>query len=511
MRRPSSRTSGASALVLLTLAVMPLASCKFRTSAAEPKATPEDRKLIGAAVPLDYDPELKEPDLTTVRARRAAAWRAVERLLRQVPIGTAEGLKGFAPDESPTLPVWQTWYDSGEFVEIFKRLYAGLGKEGRIAKRPFCPKAIDDSYAVHATKTLKGWTPQKLEQRLGQLKNVRDVHGVSGKGATFFSPGVTTGLLANYNELIKCPEIVRDLARKADPPSEKNFAHCLGREFPNGRDKAEPVAADAYAHCPEVDPAAPAFDYSKSGVAVAVKASWAVAHRDEVARFRTDDVGLNQALETGEFQSLGIMPDAELTPETIYTIRLKPSDREYYLTGLHFAVKEARHWLWISLWWSDDKDKDFGEDRPAALDDVPGWNHYKMCVASDYTEPDQAGLLELAKDYPSLAAAMNASTGRDPSFSWCANPFIELGKGNARTNCIGCHQHAGSTEEADDVYLDDPEDEANAARRARYPKDGRAQVRANFPADYLWSVTQSPDFFTTKIRGKAYEADLNDK
>ncbi len=495
----------------LLLAALPLAGCKFRSGASEPKATPEDRKVMGAGVPLEFDPEIKEAELGTMRGRRAAAWRAVSRLLRPVPIGAAEGLKGFHPDDEATLPVWQTWYDSGEFVEIFKRLYAGLGKEGRIAKRPLCPKAIDDSYPVHAAKALKGWTPQKLEQRLGQLKNVRDVHGVSGKGVTFFSPGVTTGLLANYTDIIKCPETVKTLSRKTEPPSEQNFAHCLAREFPNGRETATPVAADAYAHCPDVDRAAPVFDYAKSGVAVAVKSAWAVAHRDDVARFQTDAAGLGRAMETGEFVSRGIMPDPELTPDNIYTIRLKPSDREYYLTGLHFAVKEARHWLWVTLWWSDNKDSDFGEDRPADLQSLAGWNHYKMCVVSDYAEPDQKAVDDLARDFPSLAAAVKATASRDPSFSWCANPFIELGKGNARTNCIGCHQHAGTGEEPDDVFTDDPQDKGNDERRSHYPKDGRAQVRANFPSDYLWSLTQSPDFFATKIRGKAYEADLSDK
>jgi hypothetical protein len=496
--------------LVVALAALPLASCKFRSTATEPKATPEDRKVIGRGVPL-VNEAASEESLRTIRGRRAAAWRAVSRMLQPVRIGTAEGLKGFQPDDEATLPMWQTWYDAGEFVEIFKRLYTGLGKEGRQQKRPFCPDAIYESYGIHAAKALKGWTPEKLEQRLGQLKAQQDVRGVPGKGITLFSPGVTTGLLASYTDIMKCAETVKTLARKSAPPSETNFAPCLAREFPNGLETAVPVDAGEYAHCPEVSAKAPAFDYAKSGVAVAVKTEWAVAHRDDVARFRTDAAGLAVALDTGEFPSRGIMPDSELTPDNIYTIRLKPSDREYYLTGMHFAVKEARHWLWITLWWSDDKDSDFGEDRPPEIQAMPGWNHYKMCVTTDYTESDPLGAEELRREYPSLAAALNATGGRDANFSWCSNPFIELGKGNARTNCIGCHQHAGAEDTPDDVFLDDPEDQLNAERRAKYPMDGRAQVRVNFPSDYLWSLSQSPDYFATKIRGKAYEQDLSDK
>lgn len=506
-----SRAAPRAALLPLLLLALPLAGCKFRSTAAEPKATPEDRKVIGAAVPLKPDPELQEAELGTIRGRRAAAWRAVERLLTPVRIGSADGLKGFQPDDEATLPLWQTWYDSGEFIEIFKKLYAGLGKNGRKEKRPFCPKSIYDSYGVHATKALKGWTPEKLEQRLGQLKNAKDVHGVPGKGITMFSPGVTSGLLFNYGALIQCQDVVKTLAADAPPPSPTNFAPCLEREFPNGKETAQAFTAARYAHCPDVDPKATTFDYSQSGVAVAMKTEWAVAHRDDVGMFRTDAEGLAKAIDGGEFLTKGIKPDAELTPDNIYTIRLMPSGREYYLTGLHFAVKEARHWLWISLWWADDKDDDFGEDRPESLKNLSGWNHYKMCVTSDYKEPDATGLEDLSRQYPSLAAALKASTKRDPGLTWCANPFIELGKGNARTNCIGCHQHAGAPVEPDDVFLDDPEDMANVERRARFPSDGRAPVRQNFPSDYLWSVTQSPDFFATKIRGKAYEADLSDK
>ncbi|NIS36800.1 MAG: hypothetical protein GWN73_40355, partial [Actinobacteria bacterium] len=40
-----------------------------------------------------------------------------------------------------------------------------------------------------------------------------------------------------------------------------------------------------------------------------------------------------------------------------------------------------------------------------------------------------------------LASALRAAAGGP---SWCSNPYIEHGRGNARTNCIGCHQHGGS-------------------------------------------------------------------
>lgn len=489
-------------------------SCRQRRDVSEPKATPEDRKVIGAAAVFAHDREAGDGDeakLKTFAGRREVAWRMVERLLAPARIGTAGGLETFRPDAEASLPLWQTWYDSGEFVEIFKRLYTGLGKEGRQAKKPFCPKDIRDVHAVHATKSLKGWTPQKLEQRLGQLKSQEDVRGVSGKGVTLFSPGAVDGLLANYGTILKCPDVQKAVTRTTPPPTGKNFSACMDREFPAGDERAVPVEAAAYSHCGDVDVSAPKFDYGMDGVAVAVKTAWNVAHRDELGAFDTSGPAIEAMMKSGEWAQAKLIKDADLNPGNIYTIKLQPSLREYWLSGIHFAAKTTRHWLWISLWWSDEPDTDFGADRPESLKRMGPWGNYKMCVVSDYNESDPDPAASFEKLHPSLAAAVKGGAARYPSATWCSNPYIELGKGNARTNCIGCHQHAGTAEAPDEVFTDDPADQANAARRAKYPNDGRSQVRSSFPADYLWSMTQSPDFFATKMRGKVYEMDLSDK
>ena len=57
----------------------------------------------------------------------------------------------------------------------------------------------------------------------------------------------------------------------------------------------------------------------------------------------------------------------------------------------------------------------------------------------------------------------------------CSNPYLERGAGNARTNCIGCHQHAGTSMLPENILKD-------------FPSDGRTEVRRNFPADYLFAV-----------------------
>ncbi len=59
--------------------------------------------------------------------------------------------------------------------------------------------------------------------------------------------------------------------------------------------------------------------------------------------------------------------------------------------------------------------------------------------------------------------------------SWCSNPYLERGHGNAGSNCIGCHQHGGTELTSEEVLL--------------LPDHGRTLLRNNFPADYSWATT----------------------
>jgi hypothetical protein len=131
----------------------------------------------------------------------------------------------------------------------------------------------------------------------------------------------------------------------------------------------------------------------------------------------------------------------------------------------------------MTLWWSDRPDDDFGADRPAAVAALPGpWRNYKMCVSTGYLEgdPDPRGGFS-----GSLGDALAAVTrGGAGAPTWCSNPYIELGAGNADTNCIGCHQHGGTALIAEDI-ISDP---------ARFPHHGRTRVRNNFFTDYSWAL-----------------------
>jgi hypothetical protein len=210
--------------------------------------------------------------------------------------------------------------------------------------------------------------------------------------------------------------------------------------------------------------------------AALVKASWHRAELGEVMpTYDTSAERTEKRLEGAADWGQG---DGFADPgrERIYTLRL-PNDNRFRLAGMHIITKELRHWMWITLWWSDDPDSDFGADRPDAIRALGGpWANYKMCVVSSYDERDPDPTGGFGADAPSLAAALAAVYAGEGGPSWCSNPYLEEGAGNAATNCIGCHQHAGTSLEQEQIF-------------SELPHNGRSKLRNNFPLDYLWALT----------------------
>jgi hypothetical protein len=260
-----------------------------------------------------------------------------------------------------------------------------------------------------------------------------------------------------------------------------------------------------------------AYTIGSIGGAVAIKSAWQVlgnannmpgsVGQKEMAYFDTSASGLAANLEKGEWTPAGMVDPATLQTDQIYTMETIKAGKQlrHGLTGLHILTKDRKDWVWITLWWSPNPDEDFGADRPADLPNVNSgaWKNYKMCVVVDYTEWDRDPTYGI-QDESLRNAIMAAHTFQtdmpeDGPSTWCSNPYVEHGLGNTRTNCIGCHQHAGSKENPQNVFLDDPSDPNNFARRQAFPNNGRARVRNNFPSDYLWSFSSKPDFFNQAI------------
>jgi hypothetical protein len=433
------------------VAVLLLAACdRIETGQAggdgKADVNPADRKILGVPEPYPADPALRarQPELdASQRLRRETAWNELAKVLQ--PIALADPSLA-----AQTVPRFQTWYAKDDYVRMWKQLYKDLGKDGRRARQPLDPAAIDAIFPwnAHAVDSLSTWPADRYGQ---YVKNLADSGAFTGEGAghrVSYSPGVMTHLFSNYGKILDCLPKLASLPADAPPVSDDNFTACYASEFP-------------------ID-------------AVVVKAQWVRAEFGaQVPVYDTSADGLTKKIGAGTNGDWGPGDaQADPGPDRIHTVKLA-NGNVFRLVGMHVMVKELRKWLWMTLWWSNDPDNDFGADRPASIAGV--WRNYKMCVATASDEQDADPQGGFGDSAPSLGAALAAVNSGAGGPSWCSNPYVEKGAGNGTTNCIGCHQHGGTSLKPEQI-LADP---------IAFPATGREEVRANFPSDYLFAFDRS--------------------
>ena len=326
--------------------------------------------------------------------------------------------------------------------------YRDLGTDGRKARAPFSDEALSSIFRWNAT-ALDETPSWPLERYLDYVKGIDeqvDFDGVGGDFRIAYSPATMMHWLRNYRRVLECAKNKTQFEAGAEPVDAKNHAGCLDSEFPTD--------------------------------AALVKAQW----------FRSDfGMQLPSYDTTPESLQVRLGPDgskqwgpgdSQADPDATkaHTVRLRNGSR-YRLGALHIVTKELRHWVWITLWWSPQPDGGFGADRPESIRKLGGaWSNYNMCVVTDYTEGDEDPVGRFRDKYPQLSAALAAVQAGKGQPTWCSNGYVERGRGNANTNCIGCHQHAGTGARTRDII----DSEA-------FPHNGRTQLRQNFPGDYAWS------------------------
>jgi hypothetical protein len=481
--------------------VEPLRAAVERAVAGAAAGYPADGALRGQADALARDKDL----------RRAAAWRTVEKVFATTRLAGVDG----------ELPRFQAWYDRGDLVRGFGALFLDLDGAERRSHRRFTDDALDRAFPRESDASDEAWSAQRVAAFTAALADAEPAVGTGGIARVSYSPAAARHLVRGYPELLQClrtgapgrfvdgpPAAHRELRRdavalgacavhRAGP-----FFVASGETLDVAFDGAELVVRGgdgevcrARDRCTAAGPgafeievrgpaagtltvayAAPDGPWSAClpgafpGDAVIVKADWRrVLPGTTVPVHDTSARALPRATWDAP------IAQANPGPDQIYTLRLPATDHAYRLTALHIMTKELDHWLWITLWWSPTPNDDFGADRPPSLGGVLA--NYKMCVVTDFAERDPRPDGGIAGD---LGAAL-AATHDDES--WCSNPFLEAGQGNAATSCVGCHQHAGSNVRSEDV-LSDP---------VRFPAHGRTQVRNNFPTDYTFAAGHGDD------------------
>ena len=435
------------------------------------------RALAGVAAPYEVSPALvadgaEERARTDMRFRRDTAWETVRKIVEPVPLLGLDDTDDSA--RSPEVPRFQTWYGIDDLKRMFQHLYESLGPDGRELRAPFGATELDEVFAWNA-RAIERTTSWPLERYLHYVQQLgtcpegmpaeecavlvqgKHAGATSGISRILYSPETVRAILASYDRVLVCLDELDQLPLESKPATEDNFSLCFHQELP-----ADAVLVKAQWHRADFGKTLPVFDTDGAAMRTLLggSANWGDGDR-------TADPG----------------------PDDIHTIRLR-NGNVYRLVGLHVMTKELRHWQWATLWWSDTPDSDFGADRPASLTATawPAFAHYKMCTVTWFDEEDPSPGARYA-GAPTLADALDATGGER---SWCSNPYIEHGRGNARTNCIGCHQHGGARVSQLDVIQNE----------RLFPDNGRRQLREMFPVDYLWSGTVTDDW-SSMLLGEA--------
>jgi len=547
-----SQLSAASIAVVVAL----VAGCAHEVDASVPSceavgaaseaATAADRRLLGLASEYPADGMLaarREELLGSERARRAAAWEVVARVL--APVSLAEA----SPVADAAVPRFRTWYDSEDFARVFHAAYEALGPDGRAARARPGDAALDAAFDgnLHTLDAL-GWTEEQWSAYVAMLADGQDVANVGGLGRIAMSPRAVRHVALSY------PEILRCLAEGAPPrfvdgPPEASqrlahehvaLSHCERRDLgpfwvaSGGRLRAQlaPGGGSALATvrllagettasaterctvtgedaCESEGPGAFFVEVTAGGLAVdaaldvtydapdvpfagcldgvfplgaaTVAEEWRRVELGPLPTYDTSASGLARRLQDGSDDTWGDGDaSADPGPDEIYTQRVAEG-ATFRLAGMHIRTRELEHWMNITIWWTDRPDEDFGADRPDAIRALGGpWSHYAMCVAIDDIERDPDPQGGFGDDMPTLGAALGAVREHAGSggASWCSNPYVDAAPGLARTNCVGCHQHAMTGVRPGEVVMDE----------ASYPESGRLFVRSNFPADGFWGL-----------------------
>lgn len=493
--------------------------------------SPVDRKIVGDAAAYSADATLRARDselASSQKARREVAWATVAKVVATVPL--AEDLPNGAHLPSG-VPAWQTWHSLEDLRRVFHHLYEPLSLEDKRSRARFDAAALDEAFLWNTTavEELPTWPVERYLEYLAAIDEAGRVTGLGGISRVGYSPAAARHLLQSYPEVLGCRDSGAPPPHTTGPLTETPVAReavesaacetrAVGSYAIQGDESLHAVleegddatltlrAADqscsaaAGAACEIPGPAT--VEVSVSAGASPVRSAVALTRRSAhpewascldgpfpvdaaivKADYRRADLEMKLPVYSTSAASLAARlaghvswdiadGEADPPPSDIHTVTL-PNGNHYRLAALHIMTKELDHWLWITIWWSAAPSEDFGADRPAAIEGP--WRHYKMCVTTAFDEVDPSPSGAFDASHPSLAAALASTYSGVGAPTWCSNPYLEVGHGNAGTNCIGCHQHGGTELASEDILT--------------FAAFGRLQTRNNFPSDYSWATT----------------------
>lgn len=432
-----------------------------------------ERAIIGPARPYVPSRTLdrqKDALDASQKLRREVAWKSLAKILKDNRVAESDAKLG---TKRARLPAFRTWYQKDDYERMFAKLYEEHGKDARKARAPFTDAQIDAALEWNATDR-GSWSDDAFEDRLKQIDSKAAAEGLGGNARVQYSTGAVRHMMKNWAPLTKCARGEVADEPNAEPKSPSLFATCVDEEFPKD--------------------------------AAVIKAAWLRSDFDIKVPVRPTSAEALKARMAGELDEGGwgradAANDQAPDDASIYSVKMTDGS-SFRMPALHLVTKELREWLWITMWWSPDPDTDFGADRPQAITELGGpWKNYKMCVVTGYEEKDPDPTGGFPTGPGSLGDALAATYKGVGAPTWCSNQYIERGAHNAQTNCIGCHQHAGTNLRSEAVLED----------AVAFPDFGRTKIRKNFPADYVFAAVQPPEGIAAIMQTRVEHFDTVDR
>ena len=149
------------------------------------------------------------------------AWSVIRKVTE--PVGLDE--------QGRSMPRFQTWYGKDEIVPMFEHILLGQTEAERRAHTPPSAAVLEEtfSWAAKRATTLASFSQERLAQRRAELESTGTA-SLGGVERVLMSPALVGHLLTHYDAMLRCLEQVPE--GSAPPPSETNFAPCVGEEFP---------------------------------------------------------------------------------------------------------------------------------------------------------------------------------------------------------------------------------------------------------------------------------------
>jgi hypothetical protein len=330
-------------------------------------------------------------------------------------------------------PKWLTWYDHNEIVQVFRELYPLLS-QAEVAGQPVDDRRIQQAFKLWLLRPRHdpSWSELEFQEFVNGLTSPELRLGIRGVPFVLYNETAARHLLKYFFAVTECYRSSRNFP--AD--DAKDFAPCFPQPFPK--------------------------------TAKVLKLKWvrlhpAIARQDflmGIADFQ------RRAAKGWEWDGVPYLEEKYPLKAQVFTGQV------YALESVHLMSKWLTHWVWVSAWWTQPHNRVLGADRPAGVNEK--WlTNANMCATSSFTWSEE----ELKGVAPAVKNLLRHLWKENSGASWCSNPHLELGAGNARTNCAGCHQYAGLRLQPD------------ALLKSSWPKPSLIlePQRKNFPADYLWS------------------------